>query len=124
MQRCRDPWLLRCEQGANTAQNGSGSKNVSCESAYRQLWELFLKWEEAVVTSPSVAPCATEIIFVLEAQFDMLSPFPLIPPPHSEKRLHLWSGEEVGWGDGGFIKALWSEAAPGITQAGLLSDSS
>ena len=60
----------RCEQGANTAQNGTGFKNVSCESAYGQLWELFLKWEEAVITSPSVAPCATEMIFVLEVHFD------------------------------------------------------
>lgn len=86
IQRCGDPLLLRCEQGANTAQNGTGFKNVSCESAYGQLWELFLKWEEAVATSPSVAPCATENIFVLELHFDMLSPFPHIPPPHSEKQ--------------------------------------
>ena len=78
--------FLRCEQGANTAQNGTGFKNVSCESAYGQLWELFLKWEEAVITSPSVAPCATEMIFVLEVHFDMLSPFPHFPSPHSGKQ--------------------------------------
>lgn len=83
IQRYREPLSLRCEQGANTAQNGTGFKNVSCESAYRQLWELFLKWEEAVITFPLVAPCATEIILVLEVHFDMLSPIPHFPPPHS-----------------------------------------
>ena len=86
IQRWRDPPLLRCERGANTAQNGTGFKNVSREPAYRQRWELFPKREEAVITSPSVAPCATEIIFVLEVRFDMLSLFLHSPPPHSGKQ--------------------------------------
>ena len=127
MQRWRDPLFLRCEQGANTAQNGTGFKNVSCESAYRQLWELFLKWEEAVITSPSVAPCATVMIFVLEVHFDMLSPFPHFPPPHSGKQTwcSLTSAFAV-WGRkwGEFYNPLWSKAAPAITQAGLLSAAS
>lgn len=50
-QTCNNPLLLRCEQGANSTE-WRQFKDVSCESAYRQLWELFLKREEAVATSP------------------------------------------------------------------------
>lgn len=127
IQRCRDPLFLRGEQGANTAQNGTGFKNVSCESAYGPLWELFLKWEEAVITSPSVAPCATEIIFILEVPFDMLSPFPRFSPPHSGRQTwgSLTSVVAVRgrkWGE--VLHTPGKQGCPPITQAGTLSDSS
>lgn len=113
--------FLRCKQGANATQNGIGFKNVSCESAYRQRWELFLKWVAAVITSPSVAPCATEIffffffffIFILAVHSDMLSPFPHFPPPHSGRQ--AWSSltsviccQEKEGRLGGAYKPLWS----------------
>lgn len=63
--------------------------SVSCESAYGQLWELFLKWEEAVITSPSVAPCATEMIFVLEVHFDFCLPSLISLLPTLETNLML-----------------------------------
>lgn len=66
--------------------------------------EMFLKWEEAVITSFSVSSCATAIIFVLEVHFDILSPFPHLPLPHSGKQTQcsLTSAFEVRrrkWGE-------------------------
>lgn len=48
-----DPLFPGCKQGANSTEpEQHGFKNVSCESASRQLWEPFLRWEEAVIASP------------------------------------------------------------------------